>query len=219
MDGIGASDGEDALIAALRTRIASGEPLPAERALAEQLAVKRHRLRAALETLRSRGEMAPARQGRRGADRGANDLVHLTNPVEVAELRLVIEPGLARLAAVRASPVEVARILRAASTAPGQAAGAVDLAFHMAVASAARNALAAELYARIRRVGRDVRVSIANPEGPCPVRLRQRDAEHRAVAEAIAARDAEGAEAAMRTHILAVQRRVMERLSPGLTAA
>jgi GntR family transcriptional repressor for pyruvate dehydrogenase complex len=219
MDGSGAGEEEDALVAALRAMIARGEPLPAERALAGQLAVKRHRLRAALETLRSRGEVAPARPGRRGTERGADDLVHLTNPVEVAELRLVIEPGLARLAAVRASPVEVARILRAASTAPGQAAGAVDLAFHMAVAAAARNALAAELYSRIRRVGRDVRVSIASPEGPCPNRLRQRDAEHRAVAEAIAARNAAGAEAAMRTHILAVQRRVMERLSPGLTAA
>jgi DNA-binding FadR family transcriptional regulator len=54
---------------------------------------------------------------------------------------------------------------------------------------------------------------------PCPDRVRERDAEHRAIANAIATRNADGAERAMRVHLLAVQRRVMERLSPGLTAA
>lgn len=215
----GSGIGDDPLLAALRVRIARGGTLPAERALAQELAVKRHRLRGALEVLRAAGELSPARPGRPGNGRAADDLVQLTNPVEVTELRLLLEPGIARLAAIRASPVEVARILRAASTASGGDAGAADLAFHLAVAAAARNALAAELYARLRRIGRDVRVAMTGGDAPCPVRLRQRDAEHRAVAEAIAARDAERAEAAMRTHMLAVQRRVVERLSPGLTAA
>lgn len=208
---------DDDLVAAIRAKIASGDPLPAERALAEAFAVKRHRVRSALEILRGAGEIGPARPGRRG-DLRTDDLVHLTNPVEVTELRLLLEPGFARLAAVRASPVEVARVLRAATTPGAERAAEADLAFHLAVAGAARNALAAELYARVRRVGRDVRVSIAG-RTTCPHALRQRDAEHRAVAEAIAARDADAAEAAMRTHMLAVQRRVMERLSPGLTAA
>ncbi len=212
MDMVAAADG---LLEALRARAASGEPLPSERALAAAFGVKRHRLRAALDVLRAEGGIGRARPGRRAAGGGADDLVALTNPAEVAELRLALEPALARLAAVRASPVEVARITRAATT--GDAApGAADLAFHLAVASAARNGLAAELYARIRRVGRDVRVSIAS--GSCPVALRRRDAEHRAVAAAIAARDADGAEAAMRAHMLAVQRRVLERLSPGLSS-
>jgi DNA-binding FadR family transcriptional regulator len=119
----------------------------------------------------------------------------------VVELRLVIEPALARLAALRASPMEVARIERTAST-PSDASGA-DLSFHFAVAAGARNGLAAALYAQLRGIGRDAR-------------LRERDAEHRAVADAIAARNPAAAEAGMRTHLPAVQRRAMEQLSPGL---
>lgn len=218
MKGSDPAEADSALVATIRSLLASGGPLPAERVLAERLAVKRHRLRSALEILRSAGEIEPARPGRRGTPR-SDDLVPLTNPVDVTELRLLLEPGLARLAAVRASPIEVARVLRAATTASGERAGKVDLAFHLAVAAAARNALAAELYALVRRVGRDVRVAIAGRAPACPNALRQRDAEHQAVAQAIAARDPDAAESAMRTHMLAVQRRVVERLSPGLTAA
>lgn len=206
-----------ALVDQLRGRLRAGETLPAERVLAGQLAIKRHRLRAALGTLRDAGEMAPARPGRRPRH-GAGDLARSTNPIEVIEMRLVIEPMLARLAALRASPMEVARIGHAATTAAGAGTGTADLAFHLAVAAGARNGLAAALYAQIRRIGTDMRLRCTTA-APCPARVRQRDAEHRAVADAIAARDATAAEGAMRTHILAVQRRVMEQLSPGLTAA
>jgi DNA-binding FadR family transcriptional regulator len=212
-----ASGAGEALIARLRARLAAGEVLPAERTLAEELGVKRHRLRAALGQLREGGELAAARPGRRPRRSVQDDLARGTNPVEVVELRLVLEPALARLAALRASPVEVARIERAAETAAGSAAGAADLGFHLAVAAGARNGLAAEVYAQLRRIGRDARLNLPGTGQACPTRVRQRDAEHRAVAEAIAARDPEAAEAAMRAHLLAVQRRVMERLSPGLT--
>lgn len=216
-------DTTEALLRALRRRIAAGEPLPPERALAEELSVKRHRLRRALLALRAEGVMAPppiGRRPRRTAASGAGEeLIRCTNPLEVIELRLVFEPALARLAALRASPQELARIERAAHTPPGADRGAADLAFHLAVAAGARNGLAAELYGQLRRIGRDARLHVAAAVSNCPERIRERDAEHRAIATAIAARDADGAERAMRLHLLAVQRRVMERLSPGLTAA
>lgn len=209
----------DALLRVLRRRIASGEPLPPERTLAAELAVKRHRLRAALIELRQEGAVAPPRIGRRRrAPSVGEDLIRCTNPLEVIELRLVFEPALARLAALRASPQEVSRIERAATTAAGTDKGEADLAFHLAIAAGARNGLAGELYAQLRRIGRDARLAVAAAP-PCPDRVRDRDAEHRAIANAIAARDADGADRAMRIHLLAVQRRVMERLSPGLTAA
>ncbi len=206
---------QDRLVEALRARIADGEVLPAERVLAAELGIKRHRLRIALGLLRSSGEMAPARPGRRPRPSARGDLARGTNPIEVVELRLVIEPALARLAALRASPMEVARIERAAST-PSDASGA-DLSFHFAVAAGARNGLAAELYAQLRGIGRDARLREREPRPDSEAWLRERDAEHRAVADAIAARNPAAAEAAMRTHLLAVQRRSMERLSPGLT--
>lgn len=217
MDGLVERMAVGELVAALRARLAAGEILPAERQLAEQLAVKRHRLRGALKALRGLGELAPARPGRRPSRRAGDELARGTNPLEIVELRIVLEPALARLAALRASPVEVGRIERAAETAAGSPAGAADLAFHLAVAAGARNGLAAGLYAELRRIGRDARMSVGGEARPCAARVRQRDAEHRAVALAIAGRDAAAAEAAMRAHILAVQRRIMERVSPGLT--
>ncbi len=207
----------EALLEVLRGRLAAGHALPAERMLAEELAVKRHRLRMALSALRAAGELAPARPGRRPRQPHTVDLAGSTNPVEVVELRLVLEPALARLAALRASPSEVIRIERAALTPALAAAAATDLAFHSAVATGARNGLAAELYGQLRAIGRDARLCVAGLAEPCPSRVQQRDAEHRAVAEAIAARDPDAAQAAMRAHLLAVQRRVIERLSPGLT--
>lgn len=210
------------IVEAVRAVVAGGDGIPSERALAEQLNVKRHRLRQALEVLRTGGEIGKAKAGRRAAapasPRG-EDLVRGTNPVEVIELRLMIEPTLARLAALRASPAEISRIVQASTTPAGASYGGADLAFHKAVATGARNGLAIEFYHLLRQVGTDARVRLAGEVTTCPNRLARRDGEHRTIAEAIAGRDAEAAEAAMRAHLAAVQRVIIERLNPGLTAA
>jgi len=210
------------IVEAVRAVVAGGIGIPSERALADQLNVKRHRLRQALEVLRLGGEIGKAKAGRRAArpasPRG-EDLVRGTNPVEVIELRLMIEPTLARLAALRASPAEISRIVQASTTPSGASYGGADLAFHKAVAAGARNGLAVEFYQLLRQVGTDARVRLAGETSTCPNRLARRDGEHRTIAEAIAGRDAEAAEAAMRAHLAAVQRVIIERLNPGLTAA
>jgi GntR family transcriptional regulator, transcriptional repressor for pyruvate dehydrogenase complex len=193
----------------LRERLAGGEALPAERALAEQYAVKRHRVRQALALLREQGDIEPAR--RAGAADGES-LIRSTNPLEVIEVRLALEPALARLAAVRATPLEIARIMRAATTPSDMQRSTADLVFHKLVAAASGNGLAADLYALLRKVGSDARVRVQSSAPACPNRLAQRDQEHHGVAEAIAARDPEGAEAAMRTHLNAVHRIILNRL-------
>jgi len=198
------------LARALRTRLANGEALPAERALAAQYAVKRHRVRQALALLREHGDLDPSRRTN-GAD--GESLIRSTNPLEVIELRLALEPALARLAAVRATPLEIARILRAATTPPGMQRASADLAFHKLVAAASGNGLAADLYALLRKVGSDARVRVQGSDPSCPNRLAQRDREHHGVAEAIAARDPERAEAAMRAHLTAVHRIILDRLT------
>jgi GntR family transcriptional repressor for pyruvate dehydrogenase complex len=199
----------DAIVSRLRERLAAGKPLPAERAIAEEFAVKRHRVRQALALLREQGDLdSPRRTGTSGGE----SLIRSTNPLEVIELRLALEPALARLAAVRATPLEIARIMRAATTPPDMQRGTADLAFHKLVAAASGNGLAADLYALLRKVGSDSRVRVQSTLPACPNRLAQRDQEHRAVAEAIAARDPECAEAAMRTHLNAVHRVILNRL-------
>ena len=215
------SDGLQPLIQAVRAIAAESTAMPSERVLAGQLNVKRHQLRRALEALRGSGEIAPARAGRRAApdtSRGEH-LVRATNPLEVIELRMVLEPALARLAALRASSFEISRIQRAAATPAEADPGAADLAFHTAVAAGSRNILAAEVYALLRHVGRDGRIRLSNGGSTCPNRIRQRDAEHAAIGDAIAARDPEGAERAMREHLAVVQRQIFARLAPGTRTA
>lgn len=201
-------------LAALRALISKGADLPSERELARQMRVNRHQIRRALEVLREANELAPAAQRRAAAviGRGAM-LARDTNPLEVIEVRMALEPALARLAAVRASPLDIARIQRAAVVADGDA-GSNDLAFHKAIGAAAGNKLAAGLYFLVREIGRDARLKLGRNAPVPPQRLAQRNAEHRAVAEAIAARDADAAERAMRAHLANVHKLVINRLSP-----
>ncbi|MBJ3774905.1 FadR/GntR family transcriptional regulator [Acuticoccus mangrovi] len=190
--------------------------LPAERVLAAELGVKRYRVRQALALLRERGELGPAKIGRPNGEfaRTAEDMVAYSNPIEVVELRMLLEPGFARQAAFRASPREIATILSWAKTATPADAASTDVAFHRAIAAASRNRLGAELYGLLRQVSCDGRIAPGNNAPKCPNRLRARDAEHREIAEAIADRNPEAAEAAMRRHLASVHEKIMARMSP-----
>ena len=203
----------DQIVSAIRAIQESGERLPSERDLAERLDVKRHQLRKALAVLRESGDLspAPARRANAGPLKFNEELVRLTNPIEVIELRMLMEPGFARMASLRASPLEIARIAKAATTPADAQAGAVDLAFHLAIAEGARNHLASAFYKMLRQVGVDARVRIATGSPTCPKRIGRRDAEHRVIAEAIANRDPEAAEAAMRSHLRSVQQQIEAR--------
>ena len=205
------------LLESIRDIIARTGGIPPERAVAEELSVKRHTLRRALETLRAKGELQPARAGRRASSElpQTHSLVSSTNPIEVMELRLVLEPALARLAALRASPSEIERIRRAATTLPGADANGADMVFHTAVAAGARNSLASELYVLLHRVASDARLRFTDSDSALlPERVRDRDAEHQLIAKAIEARDPAAAERAMWQHLAAVQQKIIGRLGP-----
>ncbi|MBB3772594.1 DNA-binding FadR family transcriptional regulator [Angulomicrobium tetraedrale] len=212
--------GIEELVDSIRAILARGGSMPPERTVAEELNVKRHTLRRALGVLRARGELEPARAGRRasttpGIDSSRN-LINSTNPLEVMELRLMLEPSLARLAALRASPVEIDRIVRAATTAPDADPIAADMVFHKAIAAGARNALASELYVLLHRVASDGRLRYTDSDATLvPERVRLRDCEHQQIADAIASRDPEAAERAMWQHLATLQQKIMGRLAPG----
>ena len=53
----------------------------------------------------------------------------------------------------------------------------------------------------------------------CPKRIAERDAEHMAIAEAIARRNPDAAERAMRDHLGAVQQQILSRLGPNFRTA
>jgi GntR family transcriptional repressor for pyruvate dehydrogenase complex len=202
------------IIVAVRA-MAGRQKLGSERAVATALNVKRHQLRRALSALRANDEIAPAKAKRKPlAGHNGESLVRATNPMEVIEMRIAIEPFLARLAALRASPSEMAAIDEAATTAAGTDSGTADLRFHKLIAASSGNKLAASLYDLLRRVASDARLRLNASRPTCPKRIQQRDAEHRAIAQAILRRDPDVAEQAMRLHLAAVQRLIVERLNP-----
>ena len=220
---IQAASGLNDIVAAVRRLQEAGNGLPSERDLASQLNVKRHQLRRALSELREAGDIAPARTRRGGPSahpRYSEALVRVTNPLEVIELRLMLEPGFARFASLRASTLDIGVISQWASTPANAKPETVDINFHLAVAAASRNQLAKELFIMLRKIGVDARLRVVGiAPASCTKRIAERDAEHRRIADAIAMRDPEAAEAAMRAHLLLVQRRIMERSNAGLAAA
>ena len=167
--------------------------------------------------MREAGHLPPAQVGRRTTRECSTQtdaLARLANPTDVIELRLILEPQFARLAAVRASAIEIARISKAATSGPDEDYSASDLALHLEIASASRNALGRELYSILRQVGADARVRLTSRRPKCFKRREARDAEHMRIARAIAERDPERAEDCMRAHLSSVQAVVMERISP-----
>jgi DNA-binding FadR family transcriptional regulator len=209
--------GPKALRRALADAAASGGELPPERQLVEELGVPRSRLRRILAEMRAAGALPPAQVGRRTSREGnphIDSLAKVANPTDVIELRLILEPQFARLAAIRGSAMEIARIIRAATSQKDGDYGATDLAFHAEIAKASRNALARELYDTLRRVGADARVRLPSRKPMCETRRAARDAEHLKIARAIADRDPERAEEMMRAHLANVHALIRERLSP-----
>ncbi|MFS2222342.1 FadR/GntR family transcriptional regulator [Pantoea sp. B65] len=210
--------------------------LPAERVLAEKLNIKRHLLRLALQLMRDRGEIPAARPGRRTSvpkvksrvvkhpittaapqDAVSNfigsDLVRSTNPLEVMEMRMMLEPALARLAALRASPEEIAAIKAAASTPDDLTPSEADQRFHRAIAIGSRNSLVSELFVLLNQVANDSRLRFAQSDEETTYdRIEQRDREHHLIADAIASRDSDGAERAMWQHLAVVQQKIISRL-------
>src|SRR5580700_4765007 len=102
----------------LRDLINGGsERLPPERTLAQKFGVSRRMVRAALERLESEGQISRRRgsgtfvSGSEGEVDGLlSHAIEMTNPVEVLEVRLTVEPMLARLAAVRASKTDIEKL-------------------------------------------------------------------------------------------------------------
>jgi GntR family transcriptional repressor for pyruvate dehydrogenase complex len=137
----------DQVVAAIREgRIKQHERLPSEREFARILGVSRPTLREALAGLELAG-LVQARQGH-GTVVIASP-AHVANwgaevtPTQVFEARLVIEPELARLAAEKRFPEDIAALQQAGADLEEEFARTgqyeSDLPVHRAVARAARN--------------------------------------------------------------------------------
>lgn len=209
---------------------ANGERLPPERILANELHVGRRSLRRALSVLEEEGQIS--RQQGRGTFVNSglrlptlriDRILEHTNPLEVIEVRLSLEPMMARLAALRASRCDIERLARlaeetAAAPAPAEYEAA-DAAFHRRIAEASRNALFLSLYDTLSISRKDAAWRRLGENAHCYKRQALYANFHREIADAVAARDGARAEKLMHEHLSDVQQHIYRHVFPMKAAA
>lgn len=205
--------------------LVSGERLPPERVLASELRVGRRSLRRALGVLEDEGQIS-RRQGQGTFVNAAirvptlriDRILEHTNPLEVIEVRLSIEPVMARLAALRASRCDIDRLSRLAkdtATAQGPAEYEVaDAAFHRRIAEASRNALFLSLCDTLSISREDAAWRRLGENAHCYKKQTVYASFHQEIAEAIGMRDGAKAEKLMYDHLSDVQRHIYRHAFP-----
>ena len=214
------------IIRQIKTRITegqlkSGDQLPPERDLAEKFRVSRASVREALRALESVG-LIEIRAGEGTFIKEISvealieplALVILTQREAVAELfeaRKILEPPIAGMAARRASREEIQEMEhileeQAKEIAAGKTGVLQDAAFHTAIASAAHN----RAISRIVSTLMDLLVASREESLLIPGRPQRSHDDHRRILSAIQARNEAGAGEAMLSHVMAVERLVMQ---------
>lgn len=201
-----------------------GDKLPSENELSRAFNVSRPVIRQALVRLQADGLVA-TRKGLGTIVQNAppEGLTRFSQPSDVAhmlrclELRLAVEGQAASWAAQRHSTAELRRIGRALEvmgeqmTRDGGVTAAADLAFHQAVAAASGNILFEQVLQSLdEAIRRGMIIALGLTKERSPERAQRVLDEHRAIYDAIARRDAQGAELAMRYHLDRVRQRVTD---------
>jgi GntR family transcriptional repressor for pyruvate dehydrogenase complex len=201
----------------------AGEKLPSENSLCRSHGVSRPVVREALLRLQADG-LVYSRQGvgsfvKRRPPKG---LIEFARPSDVAavlrcfEVRIALEGAIARLAAERGTPREVAAIghalesLKEAMHGRGSAPEA-DFDFHLAVAQAASNDFFVGVLTTLQAaIGASMEVALSLTRRGSPERSQRVYDEHVAIYEAIVAHDPESAELAMRYHLHRARQRITD---------
>ncbi len=200
-----------------------GDQLPAERDLAQQFGVSRTAVREAIKALREKG-LVQAQPGRGTfiTDSAARALRHSLRfiaqagsedgLVSLVEVREMVEPEIAALAAERANPENIAAMrdaIRAMDAAMQQADTFVeaDLDFHLALADATQNPLVPALIDSIVHLLREQRKRLFLIGSAAASQHY-----HRRILDAVVAHDAGAARQAMRDHLRQV-REDLERIA------
>ncbi|MBX8802044.1 FadR family transcriptional regulator [Ochrobactrum sp. MR28] len=197
--------------------------LPSERELAARFNVSRRALRAALYILENEGQIW-RRQGqgtfsgerRPTGNMPVNQIATFTNPIEVMDVRIEIEPALARMAAARATPALIEQLEKLAQKAE-QADDVAswekwDSAFHSKIADASGN----QLFIAIMSIIDEIRRNNAWQQFRTRVRSTGRNSlsvtQHNAILDAIRRFHPLDAEEAMRTHLISLREAVIEEI-------
>jgi GntR family transcriptional regulator, transcriptional repressor for pyruvate dehydrogenase complex len=208
-------------------RWAPGDQIPPERELAERFKVSRTSVREALRALEMQG-IIDSRQGG-GTFVRTGDTEMLVGPLaaailrgrrelaEVLEVRELIEPGIARLAARRATAEHVAELetllqRQRECIAAERSFVEEDTAFHYTLAKAADNHILLRLHNVILDVLRESRQSYLHVPNRPQMSLRG----HEAMLAAVKAKDVDAAYLASLAHITEVRDGILKALEDGV---
>lgn len=201
----------------LRGQLKPGDQLAPERELAQQFGVSRTAVREAVKALREKGLVEAysgkgtfVTDGTSQAIRQSLDLMlkigQPGNLAQLEEVREILEPDIAALAASRADEQHLTAMREAIAVMDRtqkepEAYIEADLDFHLALAEAADNPIILSLIDSIVGLLREQRMKIFCVEGG-PARGQHH---HKRILEAVERRDTDAARAAMRAHMQQVR--------------
>lgn len=189
---------------------AYGARLPAERDLASHFGASRSTVREALRQLEER-RLLTRRIGSGTfvsyrASPDGNYIAELTSPLELIEVRLAIEPRIARLAAVNATARDLGRMAEALERVESagddrEAFSTADELFHLLMAECTRNPLMVWLYQQINDIRSHAQWASMKKKILTAERISDYNRQHRQLYEALRSRDVETAVAVIERHL------------------
>jgi DNA-binding FadR family transcriptional regulator len=194
-------------------RWAPGRKMPTERELSSEFGIARNTVRRALKILENEGAImrdvgrGTFVAGPKSADSPVDLASRIKNasPVEVMEVRLMIEPQAAELCAIRANGAELDAI--ATCLDHSEAVTSItafemwDGLFHQALLAACHNQLLIDIYDAINTVRQKADWAKLKERVMTPERRSATHKQHRLIMSALRARDAGRAATAMRFHL------------------
>jgi DNA-binding FadR family transcriptional regulator len=188
--------------------IGPGGRLPTERELSQRFAVPRNTVRKALAQLEAEGTIT--RHVGRGtflADTGgypADSVTH-TSPAELMEARMRLEPAMAELIVINATPADFERMEicldRAERGTTLDDFETWDAALHQALAAATHNRFVTRVFDMATAVRHQTEWGKLKDRVVTPERRLRYQQEHRSIVDALKARDAEAARDAILAHL------------------
>lgn len=207
--------GSARIVTQLRRAILDGdyayrERVPSERELAVEYGAARGTVRAALKQLEAMN-LVIRRPGsgtfvRYRGHADEEDIAEQTSPLELIEVRLSVEPSVARLAVMHANAQDIERMQEALLQVEGchgdpDAFSRADERFHLALAECTRNPLMVWLYRHINDVRGHAQWSVRKDKILTPARIAEYNRQHRDLFSAIQSRDTQGAVDIMTRHL------------------
>ena len=195
----------------------NGERLPAERQLAAALASSRTTVREALRIL-EHSKFVNRRVGSGTfvtfrPEAAEEDVAEVTSPLELVDVRLAVEPHMVRLATLHATLRDLERIGEALESldeagASSEAFTRWDRTFHQLVAEATHNPLMISIYRQINHVRGHRQWNAMKDKVLNDDSIEAYNRQHRALFDALKARDADTAVAIIHEHLLAARQQL-----------